>query len=75
MMENITMTEFTTLPSNVYAPDNVSWQTHAEELKAQLDAVRGLKSYDVTFVDKNTFLRITRNVIDSDELQAILEDK
>ena len=39
------LTEFTTLPSNVYAPDNVSWQTHAEELKAQLDAVRDAYDY------------------------------
>jgi len=34
------LAEFTTLPSNVYAPDNVSWQTHCEELEGELGAYR-----------------------------------
>jgi hypothetical protein len=31
--------EFTTLPNNVYAPDNESWKTKAERLESKLKAI------------------------------------
>ena len=42
------------------------------ELQAQLDAVRNIESYSVTFVDKATFMRVTRQVVDADKLLAAL---
>ena len=34
---------FTTLPSNIYAPDNVSWKTHSEEAQANADLNRAIE--------------------------------
>ena len=43
------------------------------EYEATIKAIGELKSYSVTFVDKETNLRITREVINADELQAIIK--